>query len=71
LEYKNAERAYQEAVSLNPNDIQAQLALVNREMRVGKGQEALNRSLQALSLAKQNHKEEHLDIAKAGSSKRI
>ena len=62
-QYGNAQEAYQQAVSLNPNDIDAQLLLGNMEMQMGKSKEALPRELKALVLAQQKYGENHLAVA--------
>ena len=45
LQYTKAQEAFQQAVSLNPNDIEAQLHLGEIESTMGKSKEALPRSL--------------------------
>ncbi len=59
LQYAKAHEAYQQAVSLNPNDIDAQLRLGLMEGKMGKNKEALPRNLKALALAQQKYGEDH------------
>ncbi len=63
LQYAKAHEAYQQAVSLNPNDIHAQLYLGLMEATMGKAKEALPRFLKALSIAQEKHGENHPDVA--------
>ena len=65
LQYKEAQAAYQQAVSLNPNDIDALLQLGMMEDKLGNAQEALKRAEKALVQAKKVYGEEHPDVAKA------
>ena len=64
LQYQEAQVAYQQSVSLNPNDIDALLRLGKMEGKLGNAQEALNRAEKALVQAKKVHDEEHPDVAK-------
>ena len=57
LQYAKAQDAYQQAVSLNPNDIEAQLWLGIIEKTMGKSKDALLRNLKALALAQQKYGE--------------
>ncbi len=63
LQYAKAQVACQQAVSLNPNDIDAQLFLGDIEEKMGKSKEALPRNLKALALAQQKYGENHPDVA--------
>jgi ankyrin repeat protein/Tfp pilus assembly protein PilF len=63
LRYKEAQAAYQEAVSLNPNDIKALTDLGNMESRLGNGTAALERVKKALELIQKAYGEEHIDVA--------
>ncbi len=63
LQYKAALAAYQQAVSLNPNDEEALLFLGKMEEGLGDPQEGLKRASQALQLALQKHGEQHPVIA--------
>lgn len=62
-QYSNAQEAYQNAVSLNPNDFAAHLHLGEMEEKLGRSQEALSRFLKALALAEKKNGDNHLDIA--------
>lgn len=63
LQYAAAQEAFQNAVSLNPNDIDAQLYLRMIEERMGQSKEALPRNLKALKLTQQKYGENHIDVA--------
>ena len=63
LQYKEAQAAYQQAVSLNPNDIDALLHLGIMEGKLGNAQEALKRAEKALVQAKKIYGEEHPAVA--------
>ncbi len=63
LQYEKAQIAWQQAVSLNPNDIDAQLNLGIIERQMGKCKEFLSRNLQALSLAQKKYGENHPTVA--------
>jgi tetratricopeptide (TPR) repeat protein/ankyrin repeat protein len=67
LQYKEAQAAYQQAVSLNPNDIDALLFLGAIEENLGhaNAKEALNRAEKALVLAKRAYGEKHLAVARS------
>ncbi len=63
LQYEYAHEAYQQVVSLNPNDVSAQYKLGDFEQRIGKYQGALLRNVKALALAQQNYGENHEEVA--------
>ena len=63
LQYSKAQEAFQQAVSLNPNDLDALLWLGGMEGKIGNSQEALTRNLRALELAKQKYGENHSYVA--------
>lgn len=65
FEYIKAQGALQNAVSLDPNDLEALLRLGNIEREMGKGQEALPRCLKAVEVAKSNYGPEHPLVAKS------
>lgn len=63
LQYAKAQEAFQNGVSLNPNDVDAQLYLGGIEEKIGKSKDALPRCLKALELAKEKYGENHSDVA--------
>ncbi len=63
LQYGQAQEAHQQAVSLNPNDLDAQLNLGSIEQKMAQYQEALKRNLKALALAQEKHGENHPAVA--------
>ena len=65
LQYKEAQAAYQQAVSLNPNDIDALLELGMMEDKLGNTHEALKRAEKALVQARKVYGEEHSDVARS------
>ncbi len=62
LQYAQAQEAYEQAVSLNPNDIEAQLHLVRIDLDIGKNRQALIRGIKVLELAQQ-YGDSHLYLA--------
>lgn len=65
FEYIKAQEAFQHAVSLDPNDIDAQLQLGGIEREMGKIKDALPRHLKALEVAKKKYGPDHYDVAKS------
>ncbi len=65
LQYGKAQEAHQQAVSLNPNDLDAQSQLGYIEQKMAQYQQALKRHLKALALAQEKHGENHPDVAKS------
>ncbi len=65
LQYGKAQEALQQAVSLNPNDLDAQLNLGNIEQKMAQYQQALERNLKALALAQEKYGENHPDVARS------
>ena len=63
LQYQKAQEAYQQAVALDPNDVEALLYLGKINNTLGNSQEALERAQQALKIAIQKYGEEHPDVA--------
>ncbi len=63
LQYNKSQEAHQQAVSLNPNDVNAQISLGDIEWKVAQYQEALKRNFKALTLAQRKHGENHLATA--------
>ena len=63
LQYAKAQEAFQQAVSLNPNDIDAQLKLGGIEQTIGKNKDALPRTLKALTLAQKKYGEQSIYVA--------
>ncbi len=63
LQYVQAQEAHQQAVSLNPNDLDAQLDLGSIEQKMAQYQQALKRNLKALALAQEKHGENHPSVA--------
>lgn len=59
LQYSKAHNAYQQAVSLNPKDVNNQLELGFIELTEGKNKDALERNLKSLELALQEFGEDH------------
>ncbi len=64
LQYKKAKKARQQAVSLNPNDIVAQVQLGEIELRVAGDRKAISRSLKALALAQDKYGENSLPVVR-------
>jgi tetratricopeptide (TPR) repeat protein len=65
LQYKEAQAAYQQAVSLDPNDIEALLYLGMIEGNLGNAAEELKRAQKALTLAKQKYGDKHPHVAQS------
>ncbi len=63
LQYKKAQLARQQAVALNPNDVDALLALGKVEETLGNAQEALQRHQKALQIAQKTYGEDHPTVA--------
>ncbi len=63
LQYKAAQTAYQEVISLNPNDTNALLFLGKIEYDLGNDKEALARAEQALQITLQVRGENHPNMA--------
>ncbi len=63
LQYGKAQEARQQAVSLNPNDVNTHIMLGIIEGKMAQHKEALQRHLKALVLAQQKYGENHLDVA--------
>jgi ankyrin repeat protein/Tfp pilus assembly protein PilF len=63
LQYKEAQVAYQQAVSLDPNDIDALLSLGSIEGDLGNAAEELKRAQKAFTLAKQKYGDKHPHVA--------
>lgn len=68
LKYVNAQETFQQAVSLNPNDVDAILRLSGIEDKLGNSKNALIRNLKALELAQQQHGENHQKTAECYDS---
>ncbi len=65
LQYRLAHEAYQKAVTLNPNDVEALLLLGEMDNTLGNSQEALKRAEQALKLVIENYGTQHPDVGKS------
>ncbi len=63
LQYRKAQEAYQQAVALDPNDVNALLYLGRINDTLGNSKEAMERAQQALKIAIQKNGEEHPDVA--------
>jgi tetratricopeptide (TPR) repeat protein len=63
LQYTAAKEAYQHAVSLNPNNVDALLYLGKMEIQLGDAEESLKRAQQALQLTKQRYGEQNHHVA--------
>ncbi|MGC2595384.1 MAG: tetratricopeptide repeat protein [Rhabdochlamydiaceae bacterium] len=63
LQYQKAHIAYQEAISLDPNDIEVLLSLGSMEKTLGNAEEELKRAKKVLALAKNMYSEEHPTVA--------
>jgi tetratricopeptide (TPR) repeat protein len=64
-QYTEAQAAYQQAVSLDPNDIDALLYLGSIEGDLGNEAENLKRAQKALIIAKQKYGDKHPDVARS------
>lgn len=62
-QYTKAKESYQQAISLNPNDLDGLLGLGQIESEMGDNQNALARLHKALELAKQEFGENHAHVA--------
>ena len=63
LQYDKVQEALQQAVSPNPNDLDAHLRLGDIKTKMVQYQELLKRQLKALAFAQHKHGENHLDVA--------
>ncbi len=63
LQYRKAQAAYQQAVSLNPNNVKALLYLGNMNNQLGNPQEALERAQLALKISIKTYGDEHPNVA--------